>query len=91
MLQDRQVDRMVQKVARLADMYSQFLVECVISPKVTITKNGKEIEMKPGYKWGKDFLTESFKFTVTGIVEGKRYYLFANTGAPEHLIKVNGI
>ena len=42
MLQDRQVERTVLKVARLADMYSQFVVKAVIEPKVTINKNGKE-------------------------------------------------
>lgn len=32
MLQDRQVERTVLKVARLADMYSQFIVKATIEP-----------------------------------------------------------
>ncbi len=90
MLQDRQVDRMVQKVARLADMYSRFAVECVISPKVIVCQNGKSKEIKPGDKWGRDFATAEFSFKASGLSEGKKYYLFANTGAPEHLVRVNG-
>ena len=44
MLQDRQVERTVLKVARLADMYSQFVVKAVIEPCVTIYKNGKTVQ-----------------------------------------------
>ena len=90
MLQDRQVERTVLKVARLADMYSQFIVKATIEPKVTVNKNGQEIQIARGYKWGKDFKTEAFKFVADGLCDGEKYYLFADTGAPEHLIKVNG-
>ena len=90
MLQDRQVERTVLKVSRLADMYSQFVVKAVIEPKVTINKNGKAIQIEKGYKWGKDFKTETFSFTAEGLSDGEKYYLFADTGAPEHLIKLNG-
>ena len=51
MLQDRQVERTVLKVARLADMYSQFIVKATIEPKVTVNKNGQEIQIARGYKW----------------------------------------
>lgn len=90
MLQDRQVERTVLKVARLADMYSQFVVKAVIEPKVTVNKNGKEVQVTKGYKWGKDFKTETFRFTAEGLSDGEKYYLFADTGAPEHLVMVNG-
>ncbi len=90
MLQDRQIDRMVSKVARLEEMYSSFLVKEVIEPSVTLHKDGKVIPVKKGYKWGKDFALVTFSFTVEGLLDGEKYYLFADTGAAEHLVSVNG-
>ena len=47
MLQDRQVDRMVLKVARLEAMYSEFMVKDVIYPRVYIERRGKRAEVSP--------------------------------------------
>lgn len=90
MLQDRQIDRMVLKVARLEQMYAQFLVKKVIEPEVFIHKNGRDIPVSRGYRWGKDFCCETFSFVANGLQENEKYYVFANTGAPEHLVSVNG-
>ncbi|MBR4836789.1 MAG: hypothetical protein IKU99_07260, partial [Clostridia bacterium] len=90
MLQDKQIDRLVLKVQRLETTFAEFLVKKVISPKVTVTKQGKEVEAYKGLRWGKDFKCETFKFTAEGLSEGEKYYLFANTGSPEHQIAVNG-
>ena len=90
MLQDKQVDRMVQKVARLEQMYGEFLVKYIVAPKVTTVHNGKEIEVQNGYRWGKAFKCQSFSFVVENINENEKHYVFANSGAAEHLISVNG-
>lgn len=90
MLQHRQVERMVQKVARLEQMYGEFLIKAVLEPKVTILKNGKEIQVNNGYKWGSDFKCQTFSFTVENIDENEKHYVFANSGAAEHLVCVNG-
>ena len=90
MLQDRQIDRMVLKVARLEQMYSGLLVEKIIEPLVTVHKNGKDVRVNRGYKWGKDFAVENFSFVAEGLEEGKKYYVFADSGAAEHLVCVNG-
>ena len=42
MLQDKQVERMVQKVARLEQMYAGFLIKEVVQPRITTIQNGKE-------------------------------------------------
>lgn len=90
MLQDRQVERMVLKVARLEQMYSEFLIKKVVYPRVFIEKAGRKIEVSRGYKWGKDFELAKFSFVAEGIDEGEKYFVYANTGAPEHLILLNG-
>ena len=90
MLQDRQIDRMVSKVARLEQMYASFIVKKVIEPIVTIRKNGKDVVVKNGYKWGRDFLCETFSFVADGLTAGEKYYVFAETGATEHLVSING-
>lgn len=90
MLQDKQVERMVQKVARLEQMYAGFLIKEVVQPRITTIQNGKEIEVSRGYKWGKDFKCQNFSFVVENIDENKKYYVFANSGAAEHLIMLNG-
>ena len=46
MLQDRQVERMVQKVARLEQMYGSFLIKQIVEPKVTTIHNGKKIQVQ---------------------------------------------
>ena len=90
MLQDRQIDRLVLKVARLEQMYSEFLIKKVVYPSVFIEKAGKKIEVSRGYKWGKDFELAKFSFVAEGLDEGEKYFVYANTGAPEHLILLNG-
>ncbi len=90
MLQDRQIDRMVMKVARLEAMYSGLVIEKVIEPTVTVHKNGRDIPVRRGYRWGKDFAVLDFSFVAEGIDENEKYYVFADTGAAEHLISVNG-
>ena len=45
MLQDKQIERMVQKVARLEQMYAEFLIKEIVQPRVTTIQNGKEIEV----------------------------------------------
>ena len=71
MLQDKQIDRLVLKVQRLETTFAEFLVKKVISPKVTVTKQGKEVEAYKGLRWGKDFKCETFKFTAEGLSEGR--------------------
>lgn len=90
MLQDRQIDRMVLKVNRLIGVYADLMIESVTEPAVTTEKNGKTVQVKRGFKWGSDFACRDFSFVAEGIEEGKKYYLFADTGAAEHLISVNG-
>lgn len=90
MLQDKQIDRMVLKVARLEQMYSNFLVKKVVEPRITTVKNGREFEVTKGYKWGSDFKCQTFSFVVENIDENEKHYVFANSGAAEHLISVNG-
>lgn len=90
MLQDRQVERMVQKVARLEQMYAGFLVKSIIEPKVKTVKNGREIDVSKGYRWGADFKCQTFSFVVENIDERQKHYVFANSGAAEHLVCVNG-
>lgn len=90
MLQDRQIDRMVLKVQRLKEVYQPFLIERTVTPVVSLVKDGKSCVVKKGYKWGKDFGCCDFTFVATGLTSGKNYYLFADTGAVEHLVSVNG-
>lgn len=90
MLQDRQIDRMILKMQRLQSMYEGHLVSRVIHPEVTVEINGVRTPATEGMQWGKDFATATFSFTVQGILEGEKYYLTAQTGAPEHLVCVNG-
>ena len=90
LLQDKQIDRMVLKVRRLEQMYVDFLVNEVLHPVVTVNKNGKDVEVKKGYRWGKDFACEKFSFVAAGLKENEKYYVFADAGSPEYLIYVNG-
>ena len=48
LLQDKQIDRMVLKVRRLEQMYADFLIKETLIPRVTVSKNGKDIEVKKG-------------------------------------------
>ncbi|MBE6925638.1 MAG: alpha-mannosidase [Ruminococcaceae bacterium] len=90
MLQDRQIDRMVQKVARLEQIYSAFLIKKTIKPKVMMEKNGKVSEIKKGQRWGEAFKCATFAFVCDGLDEDEKYYVYAESGAPEHLVLVNG-
>ena len=90
MLQDRQIDRMVLKVNRLMSVYAELMVESIIEPVVTTVKNGKTVQAKRGDMLGGDFVCRDFSFVAEGLTEGEKYYLFADSGAAEHLISVNG-
>ena len=90
MLQDRQIDRMILKMQRLQTMYEGHLIRQVIHPEVTVEKNGIKALATEGMQWGEDFATATFSFTVSGVLEGEKYYLTAQTGSPEHLVCING-
>ena len=90
LLQDKQIDRMVLKVRRLEQMYADVLVKETLSPTVTVSKNGKDIEVKKGYRWGKDFACENFSFIAKDLKDNEKYYVFADAGSPEYLIYLNG-
>lgn len=90
MLQDRQIDRMVLKVARLEQIYSEFIIKKTIKPKVTVEKNGKVSEIMKGQRWGEEFKCAIFRFVCDGLDENEKYYVYAESGAPEHLVLVNG-
>lgn len=90
MLIGKQVDRLVAKVMRLTDVYAPFLVCQILTPEVTITENGDTRPVAEGDSWGGEFCLAQFRFTARGIDPAKKYRLFANTGAVEHQICVNG-
>lgn len=90
MLQDRQIDRMVLKIQRLENALEKLLIKEIIKPEVFLEKDGRMIPAHKGLKWGRDFKCETFSFTVKGISEDKKYYLYANTGSPEHQVTLNG-
>ena len=90
MLVGKQVDRLVAKVMRLTDVYLPFLITETITPAVTLTENGSSRPVADGDRWGGEFCVSRFSFTAEGIDPTKKYRLFANTGAVEHLIGVNG-
>ena len=90
MLLGKQVDRLVAKVMRLTDVYRPFLIAQTITPAVTLTENGTSRPVVQGDRWGGEFCVSRFSFTAEGIEPGKKYRLFADTGAVEHQIAVNG-
>lgn len=90
MLQGKQIDRMVAKVMRLGEVYSPYLIEERITPQVYITENGKTRAISAGDKWGGEFRCATFTFTVP-VLGPFKYYVCADTGAPEHLVCVNGV
>ena len=90
MLQDRQIDRVVLKIQRLENALEKILIKEVVRPEVYLEKEGKRIPAVKGLKWGRDFKCETFSFTAEGLSEGVKYYLYANTGSPEHQVSVNG-
>lgn len=90
MLIGKQVDRLVAKVMRLTEVYRPFLIRETIEPEVTLTENGITRPVKAGDRWGGEFCVGKFQFTAKGIEQGKKYRLFADTGAVEHQIAVNG-
>lgn len=91
MLIGKQVDRLVAKVMRLTDVYLPFLITETIMPDVTLTENGISRPVSQGDRWGGEFCVGQFRFTAKRIAPNKKYRLFANTGAVEHQIAVNGI
>ena len=90
MLIGKQVDRLVAKVMRLGTVYEPFLITEILSPSVTLTENGVSRPITAGDSWGGEFCVSRFSFTAQGITPGKKYRLFADTGAVEHQIAVNG-
>ncbi len=90
MLLGKQVDRMVAKIMRLEQVYSPFLVEKIITPQVMISDDHGTRPIASGDTWGSDFQVARFHFTAEGLEPGKQYRLFADTGAVEHCIRVNG-
>ena len=90
MLIGKQVDRLVLKVMRLGEVYRPFLIEEQVMPAVTVTENGVSRPIKAGDSWGGEFCVSRFSFTARGIDPNKKYRLFADTGAVEHQIGVNG-
>lgn len=90
MLNCKQTERLINKVARLDKVYEPFLVESATEMDVTITEKGTSRKISAGENWGGDFCYANFCFTVPTLQQNKRYWLFAETGATEHLIFVNG-
>ena len=90
MLIGKQVDRLVAKVMRLTDVYLPFLITETVLPEVTLTENGESRSIVRGDAWGGEFCVSRFSFTAKGVDPNKKYRIFANTGAVEHQIAVNG-
>ncbi len=90
MLSGKQVDRLVAKIMRLDQVYGSFLVEETITPPVTISDRGGTRPIAAGDTWGEEFRAADFTFTAQGLEPGKKYRLFAETGAVEHRVSVNG-
>ena len=90
MLIGKQVDRLVAKVMRLTEVYQPFLITERIAPRVMLTENGSTRPVQKGDRWGGEFQVSRFSFKADGIENGKKYRLFANTGAVEHQIAING-
>ena len=90
MLIGKQVDRLVAKVMRLTDVYRPFLITETILPEVLLTEKGTTRPVTNGDAWGGEFCVSRFHFVAKGIERGKKYRLFADTGAVEHQITVNG-
>ena len=86
MLQDRQIDRLVSKVQRLADMYGSHLIKEKITPPVTMERDGKSTPITEGELWGSDFALVTFALVAEGLAEGEKYYICSETGASEHLV-----
>ena len=90
MLIGKQVDRLVAKVMRLTSVYEPFLITETITPEVLLTEKGTTRTVVQGDAWGGEFCVGRFHFIANGLETGKKYRLFANTGAVEHQIAVNG-
>ena len=90
MLIGKQVDRLVAKVMRLTDVYRPFLIAETLLPEVNVTEQGITRPIVKGDSWGGEFCVSRFSFVAKNIEEGKQYRLFADTGAVEHQIAVNG-
>ncbi len=90
MLVGKQVDRLVAKVMRLTEVYRPFLIQETILPQVFLQGGGGQRPMHSGDRWGGEFEIGRFAFRAEGIEPDKKYRLFADTGAVEHLVAVNG-
>ncbi len=81
----KQLDRLVLKIARLKDIYKDYLV--VASEEQTVFLNGKKIEK--GEKWGEEFSVGKFSFTYQK-GGNKAPYLYAEDGGVERLLLADG-
>lgn len=72
MLQGKQTDRLVSKVSRLCEVYFPF-VFTRLPQRVFFEQKGNVREVRKGFRWGKDFATGNFLFTVSGVEQGKKY------------------
>lgn len=90
MLQGKQVDRLISKVKRLAEVYFPYVLEEELTPEVFICENSKTRKIECGDKWGGEFACADFNLVAPALVKNAKYYLYAETGAVEHLISVNG-
>ncbi len=90
MLQYKQIDRMVAKVQRLGQVYEPFLITQTLRPQVYICRDGRDIPVKKGYRWGKDFQYADFFFVAQDLDPDKAYYLYSETGGTEQIVFLNG-
>ena len=81
----KQLDRLVLKIVRLKDAYSEYVVSSLTEQDVYL--NGKKIEK--GQVWGEEFGCGKFTFAY----EPEKYvhpYLYVENGGVEHLLSADG-
>lgn len=81
----KQLDRLVLKIVRLKDAYSEYVVSSLTEQDVYL--NGKKIEK--GQVWGEEFGCGKFTFAY----QPEKYvypYLYVENGGVEHLLSADG-
>ena len=81
----KQLDRLVLKIVRLKDAYSEYVVSSLTEQDVYL--DGKKIEK--GQVWGEEFGCGKFTFAY----EPEKYvhpYLYVENGGVEHLLSADG-
>ena len=81
----KQLDRLVLKIVRLKDVYSEYEVTSLTEQAVYL--NGKKIEK--GQAWGEEFGCGKFTFSY----DPEKYvnpYLYVENGGVEHLLSAGG-